>query len=139
MTARERTAADLRGTGLTIGPHPVAHERARLTAEGVVTAAALRTLPGGRDVRVGGLCIVRQRPGTAKGFVFLSLEDETGIANVILEPEIYQAWRGVVLGSSFLVAEGRLEKRDGVINVKGRRFWSPKLAGRIEARSRDFH
>jgi error-prone DNA polymerase len=139
MTDRERTAADLRGTGLTIGPHPVEHERARLTERGVVTAAALRELPGGQRVRVGGLCIVRQRPGTAKGFVFLSLEDETGISNVIIEPEIYEAWRAVVLGSAFLVVEGRLEKRDGVINVKGDRFYSPQVEGGVTALSRDFH
>ncbi len=139
MTDRERTAADLRGTGLTIGPHPVAHERARLNERGVVTAAALRDLPGGKRVRVGGLCIVRQRPGTAKGFVFLSLEDETGISNVIIEPEVYQAWRAVVLGSAFLVVEGRLEKRDGVINVKGDRFYSPQVEGGVTALSRDFH
>jgi error-prone DNA polymerase len=138
MTGRERTAADLRGTGLTIGPHPVEHERPRLTERGVVTAAALRDLPGGQRVRVGGLCIVRQRPGTAKGFVFLSLEDETGISNVIIEPEIYEAWRAVVLGSAFLVVEGRLEKRDGVINVKGDRFYSPQVEGGVTALSRDF-
>ena len=138
MTARERTAADLRGTGLTVGPHPIAHERSRMRAHGVVTAGDLKLLPGGRRVRVGGLCIVRQRPGTAKGFVFLSLEDETGISNIIIEPEVYEQNRPAVLASALLVVEGRLERRDGVISVKGDRFWP--LAGLgDDVRGRDFH
>jgi error-prone DNA polymerase len=138
MSARERTAADLRGMGLTVGPHPLAHERARLSRFGVRTAAELPRLPGGGRVRTAGLCIVRQRPGSAKGFVFLSLEDETGIANVIIDPGTYEQNRAPILESALLVVEGRLERSDGVTSVKGDRFWA--LAGLgLEIASRDFH
>jgi error-prone DNA polymerase len=136
MTLRERTAADLRGTGIAVGPHPVALERARLRDLGVRTAAELRQLRNGQRVRAGGLCIVRQRPGTAKGFVFLSLEDETGISNIVIDPPTFERNRRPVLGSSLLVVEGRLERCDGVTSVKGDRFWS--LADALPLPSRDF-
>ncbi|MBS2022994.1 MAG: hypothetical protein JST92_11320, partial [Deltaproteobacteria bacterium] len=138
MTALERTAADLRGTGLTVGRHPVAHLRDKLSKGRVVTAREVKSTPSGRRIRVGGLCIVRQRPGTAKGFVFLSLEDETGIANVIIEPEVYEQNRKIVLSSALLVVEGRLEARDGTFNVKGDRFWALHGIG-ADTQGRDFH
>jgi error-prone DNA polymerase len=86
---------------------------------------------------VGGLCIVRQRPGTAKGFVFLSLEDETGISNIVIDPGTFEKNRRPILGAALLIVEGRLEKMDGVTSVKGDRFWSfhDALEG---LRSRDF-
>jgi error-prone DNA polymerase len=136
MTLRERTAADLRGTGIVVGPHPVALERHRLRELGVKTAAQLRQLRNGQRVRAGGLCIVRQRPGTAKGFVFLSLEDETGISNIVIDPPTFERNRRPVLGSSLLVVEGRLERADGVTSVKGDRFWS--LSDALLLPSRDF-
>jgi error-prone DNA polymerase len=136
MTIRERTAADLRGTGIAVGPHPVALERHRLRELGVKTAAELRRLHNGQRVRAGGLCIVRQRPGTAKGFVFLSLEDETGISNIVIDPPTFERNRRPVLGSSLLVVEGRLERADGVTSVKGDCFWS--LADALPLPSRDF-
>jgi len=138
MSARERTAADLRGMGLTVGPHPLAHERERLSRFGVRTAAELLRLPGGGRVRAAGLCIVRQRPGSAKGFVFLSLEDETGIANVIIDPGTYEKNRAPILKSALLAVEGRLERSDGVTSVKGDRFWALSGLG-MEIASRDFH
>jgi error-prone DNA polymerase len=136
MTDRERTAADLRGTGITVGPHPVALERERLRKLGVRSAAELRQLRNGQRVRAGGLCIVRQRPGTAKGFVFLSLEDETGISNIVIDPPTFEANRRPVLCSALLIVEGRLEKYDGVTSVKGDRFWS--LEDALTLPSRDF-
>ncbi|HWE24091.1 MAG TPA: error-prone DNA polymerase, partial [Myxococcales bacterium] len=136
MTIRERTAADLRGTGIAVGPHPVSLERHRLRELGVRTAAELRNLRNGQRVRAGGLCIVRQRPGTAKGFVFLSLEDETGISNIVIDPPTFERNRRPVLGSSLLVVEGRLERYDGVTSVKGDRFWS--LSDALPLPSRDF-
>lgn len=139
MSARERTAADLRGLGLTVGPHPVALERERLRARGVRSAGDLLRMRGGQRVRTGGLCIVRQRPGTAKGFVFLSLEDETGISNIIIDPDTYEANRSTLLSSAMLVVEGRLEKQDGVTSVKGERFFTIEDALGRELRSRDFH
>ncbi len=139
MDLRDRIAADLRGTGMTVGPHPVALERERLRAMGVHSAAELPTLCRGRRVRAAGLCIVRQRPGTAKGFVFLSLEDETGICNIVIDPRTFEENRRPILSSSLLVVEGRLEKADGVTNVKGDRFWGLHEALIDHVQSRDFH
>ena len=90
MTDEERLVADFSGTGLTVGRHPMAFHRAELERRGIVAAAALARLPHGRPARIAGCVIARQRPGTAKGFVFLSLEDETGIANAILTPAVYE-------------------------------------------------
>src|SRR6202022_1720684 len=138
MNLRDRIAADLRGTGMTVGPHPVALERERLRALGVHAAAELPMLSRSRRVRAAGLCIVRQRPGTAKGFVFLSLEDETGISNIVIEPQTFEANRRPLLASSLLVVEGRLENYDGVTSVKGDRFWGIHDAGDYEIHSHDF-
>ncbi len=139
MDLRERIAADLRGTGMTVGPHPVALERERLRRLGVHAAGELPHLRGGQRVRAGGVCIVRQRPGTAKGFVFLSLEDETGIANIVIDPNTFEQNRRPILASGLMVVEGRLEKYDGVISVKGDRFWSLAEALAENVHSRDFH
>ena len=139
MDLRDRIAADLRGTGMTVGPHPVALERERLRAMGVHAAAELPHLRRGQRVRAAGLCIVSQRPGTAKGFVFLSLEDETGISNIVVDPRTFEENRRPILATSLLVVEGRLEKYDGVTSVKGDRFWGIHEAHGYEVRSHDFH
>ena len=139
MDLRDRIAADLRGTGMTVGPHPVALERERLRVLGVHSAAELPTLRRSRRVRAAGLCIVRQRPGTAKGFVFLSLEDETGISNIVIDPPTFEKNRRPILASSLLVVEGRLETYDGVTSVKGDRFWGLHEAIEYDIRSHDFH
>ena len=89
MNHEERLVADFHGTGLTVGPHPMAYRRAWLNAMGIRRASELRDLPSGKRLRIGGCVIVRQRPGTAKGFVFLSLEDETGVANAIITPDLF--------------------------------------------------
>jgi len=81
MNHEERLVADFHGTGLTVGPHPMAYRRAWLNAMGIRRASELRDIPSGKRLRIGGCVITRQRPGTAKGFVFISLEDETGVAN----------------------------------------------------------
>ena len=139
MDLRDRIAADLRGTGMTVGPHPVALERERLRALGVHAAAELPMLSRSRRVRAAGLCIVRQRPGTAKGFVFLSLEDETGISNIVVDPPTFEKNRRPILASTLLVVEGRLETYDGVTSVKGDRFWGLHEAIEYGIRSHDFH
>ncbi|TMB11136.1 MAG: hypothetical protein E6J65_27260, partial [Deltaproteobacteria bacterium] len=139
MDLRDRIAADLRGTGMTVGPHPVALERERLRALGVHAAAELPMMPRSRRVRAAGLCIVRQRPGTAKGFVFLSLEDETGISHIVVDPPTFEKNRRPILASSLLVVEGRLEKYDGVTSVKGDRFWGLHEAVEYDIQSHDFH
>ena len=118
MTTEERLTADYSGTGITTGPHPMAWHRARLRREGVLSAEELGRWAGNSRVCVAGRVISRQRPGTAKGFVFLSLEDETGIANIILTPDLFEQNRLVVTRSRFLTVAGKLQNQDGVIHVK---------------------
>ena len=121
MDTEERLWADYRGTGLTIGRHPMAHRRAEMNALGVTRAAALARLPNGRLVRIAGSVIVRQRPGTAKGFVFLSVEDETGVFNVIIDPKTFDRFKLVVLTEPFLLIDGVLQNVDDVVSVKAAR------------------
>src|SRR6202171_6160164 len=97
MTAEERLVADYRGTGMTVGPHPMAYHRAELQKMGIRCAVELASLPDGMHVLIAGGVIARQRPGTAKGFVFLSLEDETGIANAIITPQLFEECHVVVV------------------------------------------
>ena len=119
MEAIDRLQADFRTSGLTIGAHPMRYFREGLTAAGVWRAGELSGLGHGRRVEVAGLVICRQQPSTAKGFVFLSLEDETGIANVILPPPVYAEFRGVILREGYLRVAGRLQNQSGVVSVKG--------------------
>ena len=122
MTPDERVVADYAGTGLTIGPHPVAFRRQELALRGVLRAIDLPRGRNGRRVRVAGTVITRQRPGTAKGFVFLTLEDETGVANIIVRPDVFAADRVTILERPFLLVEGVLQLQDGVTSVKAERF-----------------
>jgi error-prone DNA polymerase len=138
MTTEERLEADYTGTGLTTGPHPMAYHRDELRAEGIFSARELEALRSGRRVAIAGCVIARQRPGTAKGFVFLSLEDETGIANVILTPDVFERDRLVVTRNRFLRIEGPVQNQEGVIHVKAQRI-VPLEVTRVEVRSRDFH
>jgi error-prone DNA polymerase len=138
MSTEERLIADYHGTGLTVGPHPVAYHRNALKKQGLRTAIELHTLPDGTPVRVAGSVVVRQRPGTAKGFVFLSMEDETGIANVIITPQIFQANRAVIVHQQFLLIEGILQNQDGVVSVKAGRI-RPLEVTQAETTSHDFH
>jgi error-prone DNA polymerase len=138
MTTGERLVADYAGTGLTTGKHPMAYRRHALRGQNVLSAVALRYRRDGEFVRTAGCVIARQRPGTAKGFVFLSMEDETGIANVIVTPDLYERERLVVTRSKFILAEGPLQNQDGVIHVKASRLLS--LSDQtLEVRSHDFH
>ena len=137
MTSEERLAADYAGTGLTTGPHPMAYHRAALRAEGIFSAAELMEQRSGRQVAIAGCVIARQRPGTAKGFVFLSVEDETGIANVILTPDVFERDRMVVTRSRFLRIEGPVQNQEGVVHVKAQRL-EPLEISRVEVGSRDF-
>ncbi|HEY9141891.1 MAG TPA: error-prone DNA polymerase, partial [Bryobacteraceae bacterium] len=121
MDTEERLWADYRGTGLTIGRHPMAHRRAEMNALGVTRAAELARMHNGRLVRIAGSVIVRQRPGTAKGFVFLSVEDETGVFNVILDPGTFDRFKLVVLSEPFLLIDGVLQNVDDVVSVKAAR------------------
>jgi len=121
MNTEERLWADYRGTGLTVGKHPMAYRRAEMDALGVIRAADLARVKDGRIVRIAGSVIVRQRPGTAKGFVFLSMEDETGVMNAIVNPGTFDRFKFAVLGEPFLIIDGVLQNLDGVISVKAGR------------------
>jgi error-prone DNA polymerase len=138
MTHEERLVADFHGTGLTVGPHPMAYRRAEMTALGIRPASALKSIPSGQRLRIGGCVIARQRPGTAKGFVFLSLEDETGIANAIVTPDLLQKNRILLISERFLLVEGILQNLDNVISVKAERVL-PLFVTRAETSSHDFH
>jgi error-prone DNA polymerase len=118
MDARERLHADYAGTGLTIGPHPMALRRNDLALKGVLRAMDLPQARDGRRVRVAGMVITRQRPGTAKGFVFRTLEDETGISNVIVRPDLFDRERLTVIRQPFLLVDGVLQHQDGVLSVR---------------------
>ncbi|MCC7243445.1 MAG: error-prone DNA polymerase, partial [Acidobacteria bacterium] len=111
MTPTERLVADYAGTGLTLGPHPMSFRRHELSMRGVLRAIDLPRARAGRRVRTAGMVITRQRPGTAKGFVFLTLEDETGISNVIIRPDLYAATRLAVVESPFLLVDGVLQNQ----------------------------
>jgi error-prone DNA polymerase len=138
MSVEERMNADFRGTGITLGRHPMAYRREEMNALGVTPARHLPQMRNGSAVRVAGCVIVRQRPGTAKGFVFLSMEDETGVLNAIVTPDLFDRYRLVLVHEPFLFIEGTLQNLDNVISVK---------AGRVEALpavvmadvSHDFH
>jgi error-prone DNA polymerase len=118
MTTDERLAADYYGSGLTCGPHPMTYHRTTLKRAGFLSADELTRCTNNRYVQIAGCVIARQRPGTAKGFVFLSLEDETGIANVIITPDLFERERVVVTRNRFLSIEGSLQIQNGVIHVK---------------------
>jgi error-prone DNA polymerase len=138
MTIEERLIADFRGTGMTVGLHPLAYHRAELKRRGLRSAIEFEHLPHGTHVRFAGAVIARQRPGTAKGFVFLSLEDETGIANAIITPQLFEQDHTVVTHHQFLLIEGRLQNQDNVISVKVERV-QPLRITRVETTSHDFH
>jgi error-prone DNA polymerase len=138
MSLNERLNADLRGTGITIGRHPMAHQRAWLNTMKVTPAGELRNMGNGAWVKVAGWVIVRQRPGTAKGFVFLSMEDETGISNIIVTPQLFEKYRLPLVNFPFLLIEGVLQHQDNVISVKARRI--EPLEMKVEnVGSHDFH
>jgi error-prone DNA polymerase len=138
MTDEERLVADFHGSGMTAGPHPMAYCRAALESMKVKRACDLHRVPDGEYTRVAGCVIARQRPGTAKGFVFLSLEDETGIANVIVHPDLYEKHRLIINREKFLRIEGVLQNQDNVISVKAACVARIAISG-AETESHDFH
>ncbi len=139
LTERQETRFDLWATGVSAKRQPIEHFREYLESHGVIPAARLVDMPKNLVCKVGGMVITRQRPGTAKGFVFLTLEDETGLVNVIVRPDIFERNRRVVRQSMALIIEGTLQKEQGCIDVLAKRFWSfdteKLLAG---MRSRNF-
>jgi len=138
MTDEERLVADFHGSGLTAGQHPMAYCRAALDSLKVKRAIDLARLADGAYTSVAGCVIVRQRPGTAKGFVFLSIEDETGIANVILKPDLYEKYRLVINREKFLRIEGLLQNQDNVVSIKASRVL-PITISAADMQSHDYH
>jgi error-prone DNA polymerase len=138
MTAIEETLADYSTAGITTGPHVMSHLRQSLKSRGILSAAELADAHNGSWAKAAGVVIVRQRPGTAKGLLFLTLEDETGIANAMVMPEVFHANRGLLHRAQMLIVEGPLQKHEGVIHVLGRRFTELKLDGPTP-KSHDFH
>ncbi|HEX3920270.1 MAG TPA: error-prone DNA polymerase [Caulobacteraceae bacterium] len=156
MRLPAHVAEDYRTTGLSLKAHPCRFFRSLLTSLGAVPTEQLRAMRDGQRVTIGGLVLIRQRPGTAKGVVFATLEDETGVANAVVWQDVFNANRRTVMTSSFLVVTGKLQVASGVIHVVAERFidLTPRLAqmrladgtppgrsaaaGRMQ-RSRDFH
>jgi error-prone DNA polymerase len=157
MSPAQHVAEDYRTTSLSLKAHPIGFFRAELDRLGVVPAERLKTMRDRRRLAVGGLVLVRQRPGTAKGVVFLTLEDETGIANIVVWRDAFEANRRLVMGASFLVVRGQLQREGDVIHLVAEQFTDlsqrlsemreedrptpevrSKVTGRL-IRSRDFH
>jgi error-prone DNA polymerase len=133
MLPGEEVIEDYRTLSLSLKGHPVGFLRGDLTAIRAWRAADLATTRAGSHVRVAGLVLVRQRPGSAKGVIFLTVEDETGVANVIVWPKVFEKYRAAVLGGRFLVVDGRLQSESGVIHVVADRLtdrttWLARLA-----------
>jgi DNA polymerase III alpha subunit len=137
MSTVERLTADYAGTSLTIGPHPMALQRVALATRGVRRAVDLPRGLNGQRVRTAGMVITRQRPGTAKGFVFLTLEDETGVANIIVRPDLFAAERDTVVTAPCLFVEGILQNIDGVTSIKAERM--EPIGGLPAGESHDFY
>jgi error-prone DNA polymerase len=138
MTTDERLSADYAGSGLTCGPHPMAYHRVALSLKGFLSSSDLSRGGNNQFIKIAGSVIARQRPGTAKGFVFLSLEDESGIANVIITPDLFERERLVVTRNRFLEIEGNLQIQNGVIHVKAM-IIRPIDITNAEVCSHDFH
>jgi error-prone DNA polymerase len=136
MTPFEETMADYSTSGITTGPHPLAHMRPRLERYGITRTAELERRRHGDRVRIAGSVIVRQRPGTAKGVLFVTVEDETGMAQAIVRPELLQENRRTIVGSPGLVVEGTLQCKDGSMSIQGERFWA--LSDLARTPSHDF-
>ena len=133
MDDGERLQADYAGTGLTIGPHPMALRRGDMALRGVLRAIDLPQARDGRRVRVAGMVITRQRPGTAKGFVFLTLEDETGISNIIVRPDLFDRERMAVVRQPFLLVDGVLQHQDGVLSVRAEHMQGIEGSASVDA------
>jgi error-prone DNA polymerase len=139
MLTSEAVLADFEGMDCSLGPHPMKLFRADLSKRGILAAGDLESRAQGEKVKVAGVVIIRQRPGTAKGFLFLTLEDETGFTNVVVKPDFVERFRREVVHTTALVVAGKVERERGVINVIGTGF-EPLRFGRKTAQlqSRDF-
>jgi error-prone DNA polymerase len=138
MNIEERLVADYHGTGLTTGHHPMAYRREVLSARGIKSAMELKQLPHGKEATVAGCVITRQRPGTAKGIIFMTLEDETGTSRVIISPDFYDKNRMVVLNERFVQVSGVVQNQDNIVHLKARSI-QPLSVSAATTPSHDFH
>jgi error-prone DNA polymerase len=138
MTTEERLVADFDSTGLTVGPQLMAYHREEMNSYGVIPAAQLGNLPDGVYTRIAGVVIARQRPGTAGGFIFLSLEDETGVSRAIVNPHVYERNRVAITRGKILRVDGTLQNQDNVVTLKASAVQVLNLS-EAETRSHDFH
>jgi error-prone DNA polymerase len=139
MDLAERLISDCEGMGMTLGKHPMAYQREAMRALGVTPNAELGRVRHGGRVKVAGNVIVRQRPGTAKGVVFVSIEDETGIANVVLMPDFFETERLKIVSNPWILVEGKLQNVDGVIHVLAKRVEPLVHPLALAQASHDFH
>jgi error-prone DNA polymerase len=137
MSEPEVASADLWATGISADRHPVQFARERLDQAGALTVAALADVPHGRRLAIGGIVTHRQRPATAGGTIFLNLEDETGMANVICSAGVWARYRRLARSAPALLVRGRMERYEGAINVVAERMEALSLATQ-PLRSRDF-
>jgi error-prone DNA polymerase len=137
MSDWDRMLADYTILGMSPGHHPMSFLRPRLT-EAIAPTHMLANLPDGAPVQVAGMVVVRQQPGSAKGFVFLLLEDEFGLANIVVRPDLYEANRSLVRGEPFIVVQGTLERRDGTTNVAGQSFAPLSAPGELAPAAHNF-
>jgi len=138
MTSQQRIYSDFQNSGLTIGRHPMSFYRNGLREAGVLQSAEAKQQPNGAVIRVAGCVITRQRPGTAKGFVFLSLEDETGIVNIIINPDLFERQKTVCVAAPYVRVKGILPNTWNVISIKAADVQALAL-GNETIRSHDFH
>jgi error-prone DNA polymerase len=139
MTPQEEVVADYRTGGLSLAGHPLAFERERLAAEGVVELAAATAAPEGRRVRVAGIALCRQRPATAKGMIFLTIEDETAAANIVVRPDVWTAADHAARRAAVLMVEGRIQRRGEVVHIVATRLTSAtETAPALPRMARDF-
>jgi error-prone DNA polymerase len=138
MNIEERLVADYHGTGLTTGHHPMAYRREVLSARGIKSAMELKQLPHGKEATVAGCVITRQRPGTAKGIIFMTLEDETGTSRVIISPDFYDKNRMVVLNERFVQVSGVVQNQDNIVHLRARSI-QPLSVSAAPTPSHDFH
>jgi error-prone DNA polymerase len=139
MNPIERLQSDFANQGLSIGAHPMRFHREHLNRMQVIPAANVKHMADGRFIRIAGAVICRQQPGTAKGFVFLSIEDETGIANVILKPDVFDRLRVAVLSNSYLIVDGVLQNQRGVASIKATDVRPCIMPTTAVGASHDFH
>ncbi len=140
QSLKDTVLADYRIVGLSLNAHPMSIIRSELKRLRVCTADVMKHTQQGRRVRVAGLVLIRQRPSTALGVVFCTLEDETGTANLIIRPRIYQKYRQAARGAAVLVAEGRVQRQGEVAHLQVERLEDLSHAlGKVHSKSRDFH